>query len=233
MNVGKVDNLDFDKVYKVLNSSSLSEVQKTEFVLQNRSEIKKLVKIAINDKNYKALMDNRTLQKFRPLKNSYTKWGDKILLAQALDIPVSTVPKYIKNVVKIMHDVKKIKMVPSSTLEMLKTYVYRHGSKDELVLFFDYELNNAKNKIKCIQQNLTYYSGGVADYFIRPIHRMDNKTLVRLFDVVNKYVSQSQQNGEIAQRKAAEFAKWSLVQIYTIQNNSKLINAVKNYNELK
>ena len=74
MNVGKVDNLDFDKVYKVLNSSSLSEVQKTEFVLQNRSEIKKLVKIAINDKNYKALMDNRTLQKFRPLKNSYTKY---------------------------------------------------------------------------------------------------------------------------------------------------------------
>ena len=233
MNVGKVDNLDFDKVYKVLNSSSLSEVQKTEFVLQNRSEIKKLVKIAINDKNYKALMDNRTLQKFRPLKNSYTKWGDKILLAQALDIPVSTVPKYIKNVVKIMHDIKKIKMVPSSTLEMLKTYVYRHGSKDELVLFFDYELNNAKNKIKCIQQNLTYYSGGVADYFIRPIHRMDNKTLVRLFDVVNKYVSQSQQNGQITQSEAAEFAKWSLVQIYTIQNNSKLINAVKNYNELK
>ena len=178
-------------------------------------------------------MDNRVIQKFRPLKNSYTKWGDKIILAKALGIQNSEVPKYIKNVSETIADVENMDFLPHSTMEMLKTYVYRHGTKDELIMFLDYELSKAQDLLKCLYRTLEYHSGGVADYFIRPIHRMDNKTLIRVYDVVNKNIKKAQQAGKLSDAESKKVAKWALIQIYRIQNNSKLINAIKTYKTLK
>ena len=115
---------------------------------------------------------------------------------------------------------------------MLKTYVYRHGSKDDLVAFLDYELKKAEDLTKSLYRTLEYYSGGVADYFIRPIHRMDNKTLIKLFDVINKNIKQKQIAGKLSEAESEEVAKYALLRIYEIQNNSKLINAIKTYKTL-
>ena len=72
--------------------------------------------------------------------------------------------------------------------------------KEQLVKFWDYKLGHIKDVIKYLYSTLEYNTGGIADYFVRPIHRMNNKTLIKL---------------------------------YHIQNNSKLINAVKTYKTLK
>ena len=118
-------------------------------------------------------------------------------------------------------------------MEMLKTYVYRHGSKDELVAFLDYELNKVTDIEKTLYRTLEYYSGGIADYFIRPIHRMDNKTLIKIYNVINKNIQQARDNGRISDERSEKIAKWALIQIYRIQNNSKFINAIKTYKNLK
>ena len=107
------------------------------------------------------------------------------------------------------------------------------GISYELVTFLDYELTVAKDTVKCLYKNLQYYSGGIADYFIRPIHRMDNKTLVKVYNVINKGIKSAEKNGEISDSESKKLAKWALVQIYNIQNNSKLINAIKTYETLK
>jgi hypothetical protein len=233
MRIEKINNLDFDSLYKVLTSNKITDVQKTEFVLSNRGQIKQIMTHAIDNVDFKNLMDNRVLQKFRPLKNSYTKWGDKIILAKALEMPASKIPAYIREISESLKDIENMKFLPHSTMEMLKTYVYRHGTKDELVLFLDYELTKSKDKLRCLYRNLEYHSGGVADYFIRPIHRMDNKTLIKVFTVVDKHIKLTQKSGKISEAESQKLAKWALVQIYKIQNNSKLINAIKTYKTLK
>lgn len=233
MRIGKVENLDLEKICTVLDSTKISEAQKTDFVLANRVEIKQIMKSSINDKDFQHLMNNRTIQKFRPLKNSYTKWGDKIILAKALNIKTSEVAQYMNKISNMIQSSNDLDFLPETTMNILKTYAYRHGTKDELVSFLDYELRSSKNIVETLYKTLKYYSGGVADYFIRPIHRMDNKTLVRLFNTVNNNLKQAQNNGDISDSQNSMAAKWALVQIYNIQNNSKLINAIKTYNTLK
>lgn len=233
MKIDKINDLNFDKIYNILTSNKITETQKTNFILANRVQIKNIIESSINHVDFKALMQNRTIQKFRPLKNSYTKMGDKIILAKALGIPQDKLPAHIKDLVKKINELEDLNILNPSNMEMIKTYVYRHGSKDELVTFLDYELTVTKDKIKCIYRNLQYYSGGVADYFIRPIHRMDNKTLVKVYSVINKGIKSAEKNGEISQAESIKFAKWAIIQIYKIQNNSKLINAFKTYDILK
>jgi len=233
MRVEKINSLDFDSIYKVLSSNKITDTEKTRFILANRNEIKNIMTHEITEGDFKMLMDNRALQKFRPLKNSYTKWGDKIILAKALNIPVSEIPKYVKNVSESIKDIDNAKFLPQSTMEILKTYVYRHGTKDELVTFLDYELTKAEDLLKCLYRTLEYHTGGVADYFIRPIHRMDNKTLIKIFNVIDKNIKQKTSEGNLSEVESEKLAKWALIKIYKIQNNSKLINAIKTYDVLK
>ena len=192
-----------------------------------------MIKSKISSMDFKTLMQKRALIKFRPLKNSFTKKGDKLILAKALGINPSEVPNYIKNVYSAINSLNSIKSLSPEKMEMLKTYVYRHGSKDELVAFLDYELNKVTDIEKTLYRTLEYYSGGIADYFIRPIHRMDNKTLIKIYNVINKNIQQARDNGRISDERSEKIAKWALIQIYRIQNNSKFINAIKTYKNLK
>ena len=87
-------------------------------------------------------MANRPLIKFRPLKNSFTKQGDDIILAQALDINKKDINKYIDSVIEgnfEIHDRQD-----KDNIEKLKTYVYRHGTKDQVIAFLEYELSDVK-----------------------------------------------------------------------------------------
>lgn len=233
MQVNKIEPITFDMIYKVLTSTKVSEAQKTQFMRNNSIQVAKIMETKINDADFTNLIKSRKIQKFRPLKNSYTKIGDKIILAKALNITPAEVPNYVKNVSQALDTIKKVKDLPESTIDLIKTYVYRHGTKDELVAFLDYELLKAKDKTKYLYRTLEYYQGGVADYFIRPIHRMDNKTLIKIFQVINKHIKIAEKNGDFDGVHSKKLAKWALIKIYKIQNNSKLINAIKTYNVLK
>lgn len=109
----------------------------------------------------------------------------------------------------------------------LKTYIYRHGSSEQLVEFFDFELQKSNNILKTLYKTLEYNNNGVADYFVRPIHRMSNKTLVEVYEVVDKNLKIAQDTGLITEKQSLETSEWALKRIYQIQHNSKFINSLK------
>ena len=71
--------------------------------------------------------------------------------------------------------------------------------------------------MKSLYSTLEYYSGGVADYFIRPIHRMDNKTMLKIYKVLNKHIKKAKENGSLDENRSEKIAKWALIQIYKIK----------------
>lgn len=233
MKVLKIEHLSLESLQKVLSSTDITYSQKIQFVNNNSAQIEEIMESKISNLDFREIMHKRALIKFRPLKNSFTKKGDKLILAKALNINPSEVSNYIKNVKDDIQSIDKINGLSPEKIDMLKTYVYRHGSKDELVAFLDYELSKAVDLEKTLYRTLEYYSGGVADYFIRPIHRMDNKTLIRVFQVINKNIEKAKTEGRISDVRSEKIAKWALIQIYRIQNNSKFINAIKTYKCLK
>ncbi len=227
----KISAINAVNIEKVLRSQKLTDKQKAQFIHNNAVEIKQVMQTKITKEEFGYMMKNRPLIRFRPLRNSFTKKGDKRLLAETLGIPEIEVNKYIENIIESNFDIRHD--VTRENLETVKTYVYRHGKKDEVVAFFDYELSEPKTMLKKLYRTLDDESGGLAGYFNRPIHRMDNKTLVRLYNVIDKRLKAGVDAGAFTQEKCTSTAEWALVKIYQIQNNSKLIRAYNEYKDLK
>lgn len=231
--VDSIKTIDLYSVYKVLSSDKISDRQKTDFVRQNKTAIQQALDVKLSGSEFKSLMIGRPLEKFKPLKNSFTKRGDKILLAKTLGIELSEIDDYIKGVQEDLVDLDKLNFLPKDKLDSIKTYVYRHGSKDDIVAFLDYELKSSKDILSTLYRTLDYHTGGIADYFIRPIHRMSDNTMIRLYNIIDKNLDYAQNTGAISAEKKNEIARLALIRIYQIQHNSQFINAVKTYNTLK
>lgn len=226
----EISYIDAVTVSKILHSQQLTDKQKAEFIKKNSYEIKQIVKSEITQQELAMLMQNRPLIRFRPLKNSFTKRGDKILLAKSLGIETKDVNKYINNLLETNFDTSG--SVSAENIDKAKTYVFRHGTKEQVIRFLDYELSDVKFTLERLYKLLDDNSGGLVEYFSRPIHRMDNKTLAKLYNVISKNINDSVKSGCINSEKAASLSEWALVKIYQIQNNSKLIRAVEKYNAL-
>ena len=226
------DNIDLYKVREILTSNKISQNEKIEFIRANKTEIEKAVDVKISAPEFKWILKNRPLRKFRPFKNSFTKRGDRILLANLLDVEPTELDDYLSDIIDALGDVDKLNFLPKDKLDAIKTYIYRHGSKDEIVSFLDYELTVSKDILKTLYTTLEYHTGGLADYFIRPIHRMSNLTMIKLYNVIDKNIKNANAEGKISEWQANEIARWSLIRIYQIQNNSKFINAIKTYKAL-
>jgi len=219
-------------VHKILTDSNITDGQKIQFTQRNKLEISKLVESKITSTEFQDMMAQRPLIKFKPIRNSFTKQGDKIILAKSLGIKPSQLNDYIKNVTLQLNTLNKIDFIPPDKLNQIKTYVYRHGTKEQLLTFLEYELSDAKDVLQTLYQTLEYHTGGAADYFVRPIHKMDNKTLLKMYTVVDDNLNKLEKSGQISEYKRQETAEWALAKIYTIQNNNKLRNAIKLYKEL-
>ena len=233
--INPVGNLDLYKVREVITSSKITTDQKIKFIKKNHSEISHLVDEKISSSDFKTIMNNRPLILFKPLKNSYTKAGDKKLLAIALGIKPNEVDNYIKNINLQVLSMQYINTMGISkyNYEEVKTYIFRHGEKEQVINFLDYELSHAKNILHVLYHTLEYNSGGVADYFIRPIHRLDNGTMLGIYNVVDKNLKAGRASGKISDVQAQETAEWALARIYKIQNNQRLQNAIKLKKELE
>lgn len=228
--ISGVKPIDFFTVHKVLTSNDISDSQKAKFIKNNRSLINEMVENKISSSDFKSLMENRPLKLFKPIKNSYTKRGDKIILAQTLGIKSCDVDNFVKKVAtQLMMADPKLSFLPEDQIDTVKTYVYRHGTKEQVLAFLDYELGNAKSILKTLYSTLSYNTGGLADYFYRPIHHMDNKTLINVYNVINKNLHIAQEKGYITNSSRANAAEDALIQIYYIQNNQRLRNAIKIY----
>ncbi len=226
-----VNSISAFDIYKVLSSEKLTDNQKAEFLHKNSAAIKSVAESEITREEFKKIMANRPLIKFRPLKNSFTKQGDDIILAQALDINKKDINKYIDSVIEgnfEIHDRQD-----KDNIEKLKTYVYRHGTKDQVIAFLEYELSDVKFILNKLYKTLDINTGGsMAEYFMRPIHRMDNITMGKLYRVIDKSLRDSREQGVISDEEFNTTAKWALVKIHDIQNNSKLIHAFDIYKDL-
>ncbi len=226
-----VNSISAFDIYKVLSSEKLTDNQKAEFLHKNSAALKSVAESEITREEFKEIMANRPLIKFRPLKNSFTKQGDDIILAQALDINKKDINKYIDSVIEgnfEIHDRQD-----KDNIEKLKTYVYRHGTKDQVIAFLEYELSDVKFVLNKLYKTLDINTGGsMAEYFMRPIHRMDNITMGKLYRVIDKSLRDSREQGVISDEEFNMTAKWALVKIHDIQNNSKLIHAFDIYKDL-
>ena len=231
MEIQRVEPLTFEKVVKVLSATHISAAQKEQFVVNNSTVITEMMQGKINTAAFQTIMQGRKLQLFKPLKNSYTKAGDKKILAKTLGIPPSDLDNYIHAVAEDIEE-GYVDNYPKDELEMIKTYVYRHGKKDEMLTFLDYELKYAGDLLGELYRTLEYNAGGLADYFVRPIHRLNNSTLVSVYDIIDKNLKEAMTKGDITETEKERTAEWALVRIYEIQNNQKFKNAVKLKREL-
>ncbi|MBQ8476532.1 hypothetical protein IJ531_05665, partial [bacterium] len=186
----------------------------------------------ITGHDIQGIMSHRPLQKFRPIKNAFTKKGDKILLSKALGIDESDISNYIIEMCDNLEGQDNIDFKTYDDFEKVKTYVYRHGTKEQVVKFLDLELKYAKDTLKTLYATLDYNMGGAADYFRRPIHRMDNRTLINLYTVVDNHLDALEKTGQIEEKDKLRTSEWALVRIYEIQNNSKLKGAIKTLKEI-
>lgn len=222
-----INSIDSLMVYKVLSSEKLTDAQKAQFIKKNAVAIKNLAKTDITQNEFKELMTHRPLIRFRPLKNSFTKQGDDIMFAKSVGITKKEIKKYINSIID-----NNFKNQHPENIEKAKAYVYRHGTKAQVVSFLEYELSDVKTTLQKLYKTLEDNSGGLADYFSRPIHRMDNITLGKLYNTIDKSLKNSANAGYIKHDEINTHAQWALVKIYEIQNNSKLIRAYEAYSNL-
>ena len=226
----KIIPINAVNIHKVLTSSELTDAQKAVFLRRNSKEINAVMKTEISKSELSALMQNRPLQRFRPIKNSFTKHGDKMLLAKSLGVSEKDINKYIDNIISTNFDIQN--GVTSENIDKVKAYVYRHGSKSQVVAFLGYELSNVDYVLKRLYKTLEDNSGGLADYFSRPVHRMDDVTFGKLYNTIDKSLRSAEKSGVINTDKCNSTAEWALVRIYQIQNNSKLIRAYDKYKSI-
>lgn len=222
-----LNSLDTVTLHKILSSNKLTDKQKVEFIKENSKLIKESIKSEITKSEFNLLMLNRPLKRFRPLKNSFTKKGDSILLAKSLGIKPQEVKTYINNTLNNIFDFKEEKEL--NNIEKVKTYVFRHGTKAQVLKFVEYELSDVKFTLEKLYKLLEENSGGLADYFSRPVHRLDNRTLRKLYTTIDKSLKRSADAGYIDSDNLNSTAEWALLRIYQIQNNSKIIRAYEIY----
>src|SRR5574344_692309 len=209
--------LDTATIRQVLSTEQLTDTQKAQFLRNNKTQIQDLMQDKITSSEFVNMIENRPLVRFRPLKNSYTKRVDKALLANALNIETTQVEGFIQSVTDKFIANGKDGLKLSDVNEKVKTYVYRHGTKEQVNAVLGYELLNSDKIINTVQSTMTYSNGGLADYFSRPIHRMSNKNFAAIFNTINLYLKKSCEAGKISTEEMNETIDWALIRLYEIQ----------------
>lgn len=222
-----INSLSALEIYKILSSEKLTDSEKAQFIKKNSIAIKNIAKTEITPSELKEIMLHRPLIRFRPLKNSFTKQGDAIIFAKAVGISKKEIRKYINSIID-----NNFENQHPDNIEKAKAYVYRHGTKSQVIAFLEYELSDVRTTLEKLYKTLEVNSGGLADYFSRPIHRMDNITLGKLYNTIDKSLKNSANAGYIKPDELNSHAEWALVKIYEIQNNSKVLKAYEAYQSL-
>lgn len=218
-------------IYKVLSSQKISNADKCKYIKLHSEEIKDIAKSELTKEEFDYLMQNRPLIKYKPFKNSFTKHGDDELFAQAVGIDRNEIKGFISGIIGsnfAIHDRQE-----RDNIEKSKSYVYRHGTKEQVVKFLEYELSDVKNTLDILYKTLDENSGGVAGYFSRPVHHMDNKTLRSIYRVIDKSLKNSMNAGYMDNEEYLRNSEMALIRIYEIQNNQRIIKAFRAYQDLK
>lgn len=212
-------------------NEAVQEEQKSQTLIKYH-----LPQLVITKSEYKTLMKNRPLIKYRPLKNSFTKKGDKILLAEALGIEEKDVDKTIDhiilNLIETGPEKLPINTLPGDTvlneknINVVEPYIYRHGTKEQVIKWLKYELSDVKTVLQKLYKTLDNNSGGLYDYFSRPCHLLDNHSMKKIDIIISSSLNKAQKAGYISKSQNFEACEWAMKQIYSIQNNNVIQKAV-------
>lgn len=209
---------------KILSLNSVSDSQKAEIIKQFPDSPQKL-QFQISRSEFAQIMKNRPLVRFRPIKNSFLKRGDRMILATALNIETSQLDSTIANVVESNFSINR--SISKDNIEQVKEYIYRHGSKDQLIEVLKNELSDVGTTLKKLYKLLDDETGGLYRYFERPCHFMDNNTMRKINNVITGSLDNAQNSGVISLEQNQKMADYALRKIYDIQNNSRIRRAAK------
>lgn len=219
----RVDAISPYDVSKIVRNDSVAACAKSDLIKKNPEALQN-VQITINKSDFAHLMKNRPLIRFRPLRNSFIKRGDKMLLATSLGISEAEVGATIDDIINTNFDITHFSY---DNIEKIKSYVYRHGTKDQVLSFLENELSDVKTTLQKLYKTLDDNTGGLCEYYQRPCHMMNNETLEDIYNIVEGSLMNAQSAGTISQDDSACAAKWALKRIYEIQNDSRVIRAAK------
>ena len=93
-------------------------------------------------------------------------------------------------------------------------------------------MHHTENILDSLYHTLDYNSCGIANYFMFPHHRLNNKTLIKIYGVIDKNLKSHTASGKISEANALQTAEWALAKIYDIQNNQHFQNVIKLRQEL-
>ncbi|MCR5261915.1 MAG: hypothetical protein K6C94_08780 [Candidatus Gastranaerophilales bacterium] len=110
---------------------------------------------------------------------------------------------------------------------ILEPYVYRHGSKEQLLDYMKLQLSDAKTTLKNLYNILDTESGGLYSYFERPIHVLDNRTVQKMQKLVTDGLGNAKDRGYISEIEYNQNVEWALEKIYEIQSNTSLREALR------
>ena len=232
--IGPVGPLDLYKVREIMTSNKITQTEKIKFLNENHATIKSLAEQKISGTDYEMLMESRPLKLQNPLKNVYIKVIDVNITAKALGIKPNEVRGYMGNVVNKLESMEDLKAlgISEDVYKQIRTHAYRMGTKKQVITNLDYELHHTENILDSLYHTLDYNSCGIANYFMFPHHRLDNKTLIKIYNVIDKNLKSHTASGKIPETKALQTAEWALAKIYDIQNNQHFQNVIKLRQEL-
>ncbi len=225
MKIDSINTIRPSNIYAVLRSPYVPQDVKRIVATEHKEKILSDIKAKVTSAEYATLLETRPLKKGRPLKNSMIKRADMYILAGALGIEKSDIEKYIENIVKNNFEIQE--NAKKEDLEITKQYLYRHGKKDDVMKLLEHELSDAKHMLIYLYRTLERNTGGVFDYFIRPIHLLDNRTAKRMHKLINSSLKNAQEQGFISSSENLAAADFALKQIYNIQSNYKLLKAAQ------
>jgi len=219
--------IDMYSVRNVMVSSTLTEPQKLKFLNMHRDEIHAMLKVSLTSDEYNMLISNRPLLRDKPITNIIRYRGDKILMAKALGVGVNQLNAYIDEVTNSLDKAGNLSWLPDDKANMIKTYIYRHGKKNQLISFFNYELSKSGNIEQTLHQALEYGNNSVADYFARPVHRMSKDTMIKLLSTIMKHIVEAKNQHKISEMDTLDLSQYVLGRIYVLQSNSGFIPGKK------
>ena len=229
-----VEIFDLYKVREVMTSGKIKETQKIKFLEENHDRINCLAEKKISGTDYEVMMNVRPLKLQNPLKNVYIKFVDWKITAKALGVEPSEVKSYMGDIVHKLESMEDLKTlgISEDVYKQIKTHVYRMGSKKQVITNLDYELRHTEDILNTLYRVLDYNSIGIANYFMFPHRRLDNKTLIKVYNVIDDNLKLSNKSGRISEVEAMSASEWALAKIYEIQNNQHFQNLVKLKKEL-
>lgn len=235
MRIEPISSVEINEIYKMAGTRSLTpeefdDLKKFYMVQKNNAHV-----LHMDRNEYQTLLKKRPLLRFRPLKNSFVHKGDKKLLAIGLSIDEPQINKYIKNIIANNFDIQNAnKTLPfeaeplnTDKFKMVQDYVYRHGKKDQALAFLENELSDTKSVLRRLYKTLEKNSGGIYDYFERPCHLLDNQTAHKMHSIIKYGLDNALKQGFITEDVNKTACEWALRQIYDIQSNQKVREALK------